>query len=179
MATRCLVAVAAVALGGCPAARTPDTVPIRCAVGERPPYFVPSDTPPVLVGCARLGVSGKRVDFSVSRSRLDGRRRLCIDTAYSRGLFIPSVCKLRPPPARLAIRYAGRVRGHRYVVWGTAPPGTSGVRVGSVRAAVFAVRVGRPFVLFVAELPGARPVSVVSTCRRTARPAPCTCRRPR
>ena len=162
-----------------------DSVPIRCVVGERPDYFVPADSPPALLGCARLGVSGKRVDFSGSLSRIDGEYYLCIDPAYSgrgrRGFFIPGLCNLDPRPSRFAIRDAGQphqgVRGYRYVVWGTAPRATRGVlaRFGSVTAdaAVFKVPSRRapwtfgesPFALFVVEFPLAAACGSVTLVR--------------
>ena len=176
-------------LGGCEGAepsrraeppRVIETVSARCNVGGRPAYFVPADSPAVVLGCARLGVSGKWVEFSGSLSRIDGERELCINPAYSgrgqRGFFIPSLCKLEPPPPRFAIRGASQprqgVRGYGHVVWGTAPPGTSHVvarfNSGRARAAVFHVPSRRafgerPFDLFVVELPRAaacRPISV-------------------
>ena len=162
-----------------------DSVPIRCDVGERPRYFVPADSPPALLGCARLGVSRKRVDFSGSLSRIDGEYYLCIDPAYSgrgrRGFFIPGLCTLDQRPSRFAIRDAGQprqgVRGYRYVIWGTAPRATPGIlaRFDSVTAgaAVFKVPSRRapwtfgkaPFALFVVELPLAAACGSVTLVR--------------
>ena len=140
-----------------------ETVPATCDVGGKPGYFVPASTPPVLIGCARLGVSGKRVELSGSRARIDGRSHACVDPAYGpRGRYIPGICVRAP--SRLLIRDASRPRqgvsGYAFVVWGTAPASTAGVVVrsnaGRARAAVFdASRISRqpPFAVFVAELP--------------------------
>jgi hypothetical protein len=143
----------------------------RCAVGDPPGYFVPGDAPLALLGCARLGVSGKRVEFSGNVAHLDGAVHSCINPAYSgrgqRGLYIPAVCKLEPPLSRFAVRSAGQprqgVRGYAYVLWGTAGASTEVVARfagGTARAVI--LRVGRdlarrfgeaPFALFVVELP--------------------------
>lgn len=144
-----------------------------CAVGERPDYFVPgpADSPLALLGCARLGVSGKRVEFSGNLAHLDGERHVCVNPAYSgrgqRGLYIPAICKLEPPLARFAVRDAAQprqgVRGYAYVIWGTAGASTDVVARftgGTAQAAVFRVgpKLARnfgesPFGLFVIELP--------------------------
>jgi hypothetical protein len=142
-----------------------------CAVGERPDYFVPGDGPLALLGCARLGVSGKRVEFSGNVAHLDGRLHACVNPAYSgrgrRGIFIPAICKLDPPPSRFAIRDARQprqaVRGYAFVIWGTTGASTEVVARftgGTARAAVFKVapELARnfgesPFGLFVVELP--------------------------
>ncbi|HEV2814785.1 MAG TPA: hypothetical protein VGW10_16130 [Solirubrobacteraceae bacterium] len=153
-------------------ARLIENVPTRCDVGGRPGYFVPGDRRLALLGCARLGVSGKRVELSGSVSRIGRRLHLCINPAYSgrgrRGFYIPALCKLHPPPSRFAVRDAGQprqgVRGYRFVVWGTAGAATADVvarfEEGKARAAVFTVgpRLARtfghrPFALFVVELP--------------------------
>ena len=154
-------------------ARLIASVPIRCDVGERPDYFVPAHSPSALLGCARLGVSGKRVEFSGNLDRIDRAFHFCINPAYSGrgqpGLFIPAVCKLDPPPSRFQIIYGGQprqgVRGYEFVIWGTAQAATSDVvarfNSGTARAAVFNVPSNRapwtfgepPFVLFVFELP--------------------------
>jgi hypothetical protein len=161
------------------AARAIETVPAGCDVGGEPGYFVPSSSPPVLIGCARLGVSGKRVELSTSRARIDGEPHTCVDPAYGRGRFIPGICV--PDPSRFAIRDASRprqgVRDHAFVVWGTAPASTVSVtaRAGAAtaRAAVFEaspVRAGEPpFAVFVLELPvpaACGPITVVA--RRSA-----------
>jgi len=144
-----------------------------CRVGERPNYFVPGpvESPLALVGCARLGVSGKHVEFSANLAALEGELETCINPAYSgrrrRGLYIPAICKLDPPLSRFAVRDAAQprqgVRGYAYVVWGTAGASTEVVARfadGTAQAAV--MRVGRalarkfgesPFRLFVVELP--------------------------
>ena len=181
MAGRCLaIAALGILAGGC---AVPDSVRVGCAAGTRPPYFVPAGSPPVLLGCARLGVSGRRVDFSAGRDRIGGGRHLCIHPAYSgrgrRGFFIPSLCKLRPRPSRFAVRDARRPRGYGCVIWGTAPPGTREVVArfdgGSARAAIIRVPARRsfgetPFVLFVVELPlGAGPATM--TRRTSSSPA--------
>jgi hypothetical protein len=150
------------------------TLSADCAIGNHPDYFVPGgDRPPaLLVGCARLGVSGKRAEFSVNVGRIDGESHLCVNPAYTgrgrRGFFIPALCALDPPPARFAVRNVGQprqgVRGYGLVIWGTAPPATSAVSVrfgqGAGAGAVFDVpaRLSRrfgepPFSLFVVELP--------------------------
>jgi hypothetical protein len=140
-----------------------ETVPAHCDVGGKPGYFVPASSPSVLIGCARLGVSGKRVELSGSRARIDGAPYACVDPAYGRrGRFIPGICV--EAPSRLLVRDASRprqgVRGYAFVVWGTAPASTSRVIVrsnaGMARAAVFdASRIARrpPFAVFIAELP--------------------------
>ena len=150
--------------------RVTETMPARCDVGGRPGYFVPSTSPPVLIGCARLGVSGKRVEFSTDRVRIGGEPHVCINPAYGgrRGRFIPAACPRRPPPSRFRIHDASQprqgVRGYAFVIWGTAPAGTKTVvaRSGSVvaRAAVFAVPpgvTGPSFGVFVFELPLSAP----------------------
>ena len=173
-----------IALGGCagdgrdpPPAPIADTRPItnetrraRCDVGARPPYFVPSGPAGrlALIGCARLGVSGKRVEFSGSVERIGRRRHSCIHpTSFGRTHFIPAICALEPPLARFAIREASTpqqgVRGYGEVVWGTAGNADSVVvhyEGGSAKAAVLHVpeQLARrfrepPFRLFVAELP--------------------------
>ena len=74
-----------------------------CSVGERPDYLVPgpADSPLALLGCARLGVSGKRVEFSANLAQIDGALHACINPAYSdrgqRGLYIPGICQPEPP----------------------------------------------------------------------------------
>jgi hypothetical protein len=147
------------------------TKPVRCDVGGRPDYFVPAHTPPALLGCARLGVSGKRVEFSGDQGRIDGKFHLCINPAYSgrgqRGIFIPAICKLVPPVTRFAVHDADQprqaVRGYAYVIWGAAGTSTDVVvrfAGGAAQAPVFRVgaklarSIGEsPFGLFVVELP--------------------------
>lgn len=170
---RALLGVLALALtvSGCGHTRVIESRPVICAVGERPDYFVPgpADSPLALLGCARLGVSGQRVEFSANLA--DGARRACINPAYSgrgqRGLYIPAICALEPPLSRFAVRAAGRprqgVRGYAFVVWGTTGASTDVVARftgGTARAAVFEVPADlardfgeSPFGLFVMELP--------------------------
>jgi hypothetical protein len=171
--------VALCLLGGCerePRAATElvASTRARCPVGDRPGYFVPGpdDGPLALLACARLGVSGKRVELSANLARIEGESHLCLNPAFAgrgrRGFYIPAVCKLHPPPQRFAVRDAGRTRqgatGYAFVVWGTAPAATSKVVArhhgGVARAALFEVdaelarRFGEePFNLFVVELP--------------------------
>jgi hypothetical protein len=160
-----------------------ETRPARCDVGGRPGYFVPG---PVggrlaLLGCARLGVRGKRVEFSGNLDEIDGARHACINAAYSgrgrRGQFIPSICGLEPPLARFAVRAAAQprqgVRGYAFVIWGTAGASTdvtARFAGGTARSAVIDVPAPLarsfgepPFSLFVMELPlaaGCAPVTV-------------------
>jgi hypothetical protein len=155
-------------------ARLIESVPTRCDVGARPEYFVPgpADSPLALLGCARLGVGGRRVEFSGNLARIHGESHLCLNAAYSargrRGFYIPAICKLDPPPSGFAIRGAGQprqgVRGYALVIWGTAEASTSHVvarfNAGRARAAVFEVhaKLARkfgeaPFALFAFELP--------------------------
>jgi hypothetical protein len=142
-----------------------------CDVGEKPRYFVPGQPtfPVALLGCARLGVSGKRVEFSANFARIGRHRHLCINPAYGgRSRYIPAVCALSPPPQEFSVVDASQprqaVRHYRLVVWGTAPASTKGVlasfRKGLARAALLRVgprlaqRFGkRPFSIFVFELP--------------------------
>jgi hypothetical protein len=153
--------------------RSQPTITARapCEVGEKPRYFVPGQStfPVALLGCARLGVSGKRVEFSANFGRIGRHRHLCINPAYSgRGRYIPAVCALSPPPQEFSVVDASQprqaVRHYRLVVWGTAPESTTGVlarfRKGLARAALLRVgprlarRFGeRPFSIFVFELP--------------------------
>ena len=149
------------------------TTSIACAVGARPGYFVPgaSDTPPTLLGCARLGVSGKRVEFSANVARIGRRRHACVNPAYEergrRGVYIPAICKLTPALVRFAVRDAAQpqqgVRRYAYVIWGTAGASTevtARFAGGTAHATVIEVspRLARrisepPFRLFVMELP--------------------------
>jgi hypothetical protein len=156
-----------------PQTRVIESTPAVCAVGERPGYFVPgpADGPPILLGCARLGVSGKRVEFSANLERIDGGRHACVNPAYSgrgqRGLYIPAICMLAPALSRFAVRDAAQprqgVRGYAYVMWGTAGASRDVVASftgGRAQAAVFRVGPGlarrfgeSAFSLFVLELP--------------------------
>ena len=165
---------ASAAVGRNPAGPHPvGTRSIACAVGAHPGYFVPgsSDAPPTLLGCARLGVSGKRVEFSANLARIGHRRHACVNPAYEergrRGVYIPAICKLTPALARFAVRDAARpqqgVRGYAYVIWGTAGTATevtARFSGGTARATMIEVspRLARrirelPFRLFVMELP--------------------------
>lgn len=197
----------ALALGiiaGCDTAADPpasDTRLAGCDVGARPGYFVPSpvDARPAVLGCARLGVSGKRVEFSAHLNRIGGERHVCINPAYDgrgvRGLFIPAICALEPPLARFAVRDAGQprqgVRGYAFVIWGTAGESThvdARFAGDAARAAVvevpprLAARLEvRPFRLFVVELPTSAACGPVTlhasgssaTARIPALPAQC------
>jgi hypothetical protein len=143
------------------------TTPARCAVGERPRYYVPSDPPLALVGCARLGTGGRRVEFSASMSRIGRERHSCIDPAYGRGAYIPGMCAFQTPLTSFAIRDAAQpsqgVRGYGFVIWGTAGDADRVVARfdgGRAPAAILDVpaelarRFGEPpFRLFVTELP--------------------------
>jgi hypothetical protein len=140
-------------------------------VGERPGYFVPGSGRLALLGCARLGVSGKRVEFSGNLGDVDGVRHACINLGYSgrgqRGLYIPALCALEPPLSRFAVRDAAQprqgVRGYALVIWGTAGVSTEVVARftgGTARARIIKVgpelarNLGEPpFRLFVMELP--------------------------
>lgn len=194
MARRWLVLFGALALSGCaaggspPSRVTPDDGPPRqrfhearltestiasCAVGERPDYFVPGppNGPLALLGCARLGVGGKPVQFSGNLGHIDAASHACINPAYSgrgrRDFYIPAVCPLEPSLSRFAVRAAGQprqgVRGYAFVIWGTTGASTDVVARfagGTARAAVFKVPPGlaqnfgeSPFGLFVMELP--------------------------
>ena len=126
--------------------------------------------PPALLGCARLGVSGRRVEFSGDRAVIDGVRHACINPAYSgrgqRGMFIPAICPAGPL-SRFAVRDAAQprqgVRGYALVIWGTAGASaevTARFSGGTARALVIKVgpKLARPlgespFSLFVVELP--------------------------
>jgi hypothetical protein len=163
-------------------AQTRETTRARCNVGARPRYFVPKtpDSPLALLGCVRLGVSGKRVELSATVARIGREHHSCIHPAYfGRSHFIPAICALEPPLARFAVRDAAQprqgVRGYGYVIWGTAGDSEAVVarfHGGTARAAILNVprRLARrfgepPFRLFVTELPQAAvcaPVTVAS-----------------
>lgn len=154
-------------------ARLIESTVASCAVGERPGYFVPgpADSPLALLGCARLGVSGKRVEFSGNLALIDDGLYACVNPAYSgrggSGAYIPAICKLEPPLSEFAVRDAGQprqaARGYAYVIWGTAGASTkvvAGFTGGTVQAAVLTVgpELARefgepPFSLYVMELP--------------------------
>jgi len=159
---------------------------VRCDVGKPPDYFVPGGgpgSPLALLGCARLGVSGKQVEFSGDVARIGRTRSSCINPAYNgrgqRGIYIPTICALEPPLSRFAVRDADQprqaVRGYAFVIWGTTGAATEVVarfKGGTARAAVFKVRreLARtfdepPFGLFVVELPlsaACVPITVVA-----------------
>jgi hypothetical protein len=134
-----------------------------CEIGARPDYYVPADGPSALVGCARLPVSGRRIEFSANVARLDGAEHLCVNPAYREGEFIPAICKLDPPVSHFAVRDARRPRGYGYVIWGTAGDARSVVARfdgGVARAARLVVPEELAcdygegaFTLFVIELP--------------------------
>jgi hypothetical protein len=160
---RAILAACGVLAAACSTAAAPAR-PASCDVGARPDYFVPADGPSVVVGCAVLPLSGRRVEFSVDVER---GGHLCVNPAYGDGAFIPAICRLHPPLTQLAIRDAMQPRqgvdGYGFVVWGTAGDARA-VRVrfdsGAVRAALLPVpeEIARehgedPFTLFVAELP--------------------------
>jgi hypothetical protein len=73
-----------------------------CEIGQRPEYFVPgpdADEPIAIIGCARLGASGRRVEFSASAETIGRASHVCINPAYRRrgqmGIYIPAVCLRR------------------------------------------------------------------------------------
>jgi hypothetical protein len=146
----------------------------RCDIGGRPDYFVPSedDGPFAIIGCARLGASGKPVEFSANYERIGRKDHVCINPAYrgrgQLGIYIPTAC-LRDPVSRrldvVSIEIPSQgVRDYGLVIWGTVDPSVrivhAGYDGGETRAAVFSVRralaraVGarRPFSIFVVEL---------------------------
>jgi hypothetical protein len=204
VSTATSLALAAVLLASClgggdegrgPAAdpgRLVASAPADCRVGEAPRYFVPARAP-TLVGCARLGVSGKRVDFSVNRETIVGKRQTCINPAYAGpGSFIPAICASTPHEFAVldASQPSQGVSDYAYVIWGTT--GDAGEVVarydgGSAKAVVFEVRrdlaaeLGEdPFRLFVLELPlaaGCGRVTIsagAAADRVAARPRVCT-----
>jgi hypothetical protein len=153
------------------AADVPPTVAARpCDRGERPGYFVPGGPGPI-VGCARLGVSGKRVEFSAHSERIGGPRHVCLNPAYrgrgQDGIYIPAVCTRRLSGLRILGAEIPRqaVRGYELVIWGTAPRSARKVvacyRGRRTAGAVFRVgrrlarKAGAPrrFAVFVVELP--------------------------
>ena len=145
-----------------------------CDVGGSPDYFVPGgdDGPFAIIGCARLGVSGKPVEFSADFERIGGEDHVCIDPAYrgrgQMGIYIPAIC-LRDPISRalavvdVAVPRQG-VRGYQLVIWGTADPATRRVVARyageETQAAVFtldralarSVGATKAFTVFVVEL---------------------------
>lgn len=147
----------------------------RCDIGGRPDYFVPggNDGPFAIVGCARLGVSGKPVEFSADYERIAQQDAVCLDPAFrgrgQMGIYIPATCPADSMLSRFRILDAQvpsqAVRDYEFVIWGTAKPATRGVVAtfegGRASGAVFnvgqalAIRVGasRPFSVFIVELP--------------------------
>jgi hypothetical protein len=152
------------------------TTESRCDIGGRPDYFVPGgdDGPSAIIGCARLGASGKPVEFSADYERIGRNDHVCISPAYrgrgQLGIYIPTACVRDPVSRRLnvvGIEIPDQgVRDYGLVIWGTAGPSVRIVHAGydatggETRAAVFSVRrplaqaVGatRPFRVFVVEL---------------------------
>src|SRR5918992_2184397 len=167
-----LMAVIAL-IAGCNAPAAP-TTKTPCDVGGRPDYFVPAplESPLAIIGCARLGVSGKPVEFSANSRPIGRRDHVCLNPAYPGrgrlGIYIPAACVPDPVSRRLAVigvevpRQA--VRGYQLVIWGTSAASTRRVVAhhegGRTRAAVFTVGrplaraagVTRPFSVFVVEL---------------------------
>jgi hypothetical protein len=155
--------------------RAPATVTRVCDVGQRPGYFVPGgdDGPLAIIGCARLGVSGRPVEFSAGPERIGGRRQLCVNPAYRGrgrlGIYIPATCGSPSRLTRLKVFSVAvprqAVRGYELVIWGTVPPATRRLvarhRGGRTTGAVLHVdgglarRIGAPgpFSAFVVELP--------------------------
>jgi hypothetical protein len=150
------------------------TTESHCDIGGRPDYFVPreADGRFATIGCARLGASGKPIEFSANHERIGRKDHVCINPAYGGrsqlGIYIPSAC-LRDPVSRrldvVSIEIPSQgVRDYGLVIWGTVDPSVrivhAGYDGGETRAAVFLVRralaqaVGatRPFSIFVVEL---------------------------
>jgi len=155
--------------GGAPVRLAPATVETRCDIGGQPDYFVPgsAENPVAIIGCARLGLSKKPVEFSANDERIDGKDYVCLNPAYRdtrRGAFIPAACEPEPISRRLVVVAAAvprqGVRGYRLVIWGTAAPSTRRVVAHyegeRTEAAVLTVRrtagAARPFRVFVVEL---------------------------
>jgi hypothetical protein len=150
------------------------TIESRCDIGGRPDYFVPGgdDGPSAIIGCARLGASGKPVEFSADYERIGRKDHVCISPAYrgrgQLGIYIPTACVRDPVSRRLDVVSIESpdqgVRDYGLVIWGTVDRSIrivhAGYDGGETRAAVFSVRrplahaVGatRPFGVFVVEL---------------------------
>jgi hypothetical protein len=166
----------------------------RCEVGERADYFVPGAEggPHTIIGCARLGASGRPVEFSADAERISREPYVCINPAYrgrgELGIYIPSICPPDPVPRRLDVIHVQipeqAVRRYRLVIWGTVPPSTRRVVVrhhlGRSAAAVFQVNprlaqmagTRKPFSLFVVELfPNAACKPILVRARTSAGPA--------
>lgn len=144
----------------------------------------------MIIGCARLTTSGRRIELSAHRERIGGDEHVCINSAYRGrgeiGFYIPSVCPEDPVGRRPAVmnavdgRYGAKdwgVRGYEYVVWGTGDVSTSAItlrhRGGEAAAALFRIDqrlastlgATRPFIVFIAELPSlsaCEPVSIAA-----------------
>ena len=161
--------------GGPATARpAPATTKTRCDIGGRPDYYVPNppETPLAIIGCARLGLSTKPVEFSANDERFDGKDYVCLNPAYRDtrrlGAYIPAACEPEPVSKRLVVVAAEvprqGVRGYRLVIWGTAASSTRRVVAHyegeRTAAAVFnvsgrlarAAGAARPFSVFVVEL---------------------------
>lgn len=176
---------------------------IGCAVGKAPTYFVPGE-PATIIGCAKLGASGKQVELSTSPEVIEGRSYTCINPAYAgrgqRGIYIPTVCDGERRVQGVSVLDASRpeqsVEGFGFVVWGVAQDSATSVTLqwsgGRTRAARFRAcargmrsRPAGPFQVWVAELPrGARCDIVGVLASMPARPpararalVPPSCRR--
>ena len=150
------------------------TTESHCNIGGRPGYFVPGgdDGPVAIIGCARLGASGKPVELSADYEPIGREGQVCINPAFrgrgQLGLYIPTACVRDPAARRLDVVSIGipsqGVRDYGLVIWGTADASVRTVHAGydgpETRAALFPVRrrlahaVGatRPFGVFVVEL---------------------------
>ena len=154
--------------------RAPATTETRCDIGGRPDYYVPgsAETPVAIIGCARLGLSTKPVEFTANDERFDGKDYVCLNSAYRDtrrlGAYIPNACVPEARATRFRVVDAEvprqGVRGYQLVIWGTAAPSTRRVVAHyegeSTKTAVFSVRrpltrvagAARPFSVFVVEL---------------------------
>ena len=100
---------------------TEPTAETRCQVGRPPDYFVPKPekSPLATIGCARLGVSSKPVEFSANSERIGRRGHVCLNPAYGdrgrRGLYIPAACVRAPVSRRLDVVSVEVPRGHNGV----------------------------------------------------------------
>ena len=148
-----------------------------CERGRAPSYFVPGGDA-AIIGCARLGVSGKPVELSANTERIGRTDQVCVNPAYrgrgQMGIYIPARCVSPAALGELRIVAAEvprqAVRGYELVVWGTAPASTRRVVAyhpgGRATAAVFRVRRGS---VFVVELPvgaAGQPIDVRAWPRR-------------
>jgi hypothetical protein len=151
------------------------TIPSACELGEPPGYFVPgpdADDPLAIIGCARLGPSGKPIEFTAHAEQIVREAHICVNAAYrgrgQLGIYIPSVCPLNPVPRGVRVLSARiprqAVRRYELVIWGTTGASTRHVvarhHLGATAAAVFrvnrqlarAVGAKRLFSVFVVEL---------------------------